>query len=164
MRKSIIIRKKCAAEGKVTEHYFYPETDKCICASCTREYRLNRYHGDPKVKANDLKYNKKWKAKNPEKVSQYEFEKNLKKSKIRVNFENAKKDFIVMNLAKLQTLHNIYGLTMSAQSLMTYIGDINDTTVSKIMMNIVKMCRVKALKKNDKATVKGMDLLALKVL
>lgn len=164
MRKSIIVRKKCAVEGKVTEHYHYPETDKCICASCTREYRLNRYHNDPKVKANDLKYNKKWKARNPDRVSQYEFEKNLKKKKIKVNFENAKKDFIVMNLPKLQTLYNVYGLTMNAPTLMSHIGNINNTTVSKIMMSVVKMCRAKALKKYGKATIKDMDLLALKVL
>ena len=164
MRKSILVKKKCDVEGKVTEHYHYPETDKNICATCRRAYRLNRYHNDAQVKSNDLKYNKSWKHKHPEKVLQYEFEKDLKKQKIKFNYDNAKKDFIVMNLAKLQMLYNIYGLTMSSNSLMKNIGDINDTTVSKILMNVTKMCRIKALKTYRSIDIKKMDLQALKVL
>lgn len=164
MRKSIIIRKKCSIEGKVTEHYHYPESDKTFCAACRRTYRLNRYHNDAQVKSSDLKYNKTWKHKHPEKVLQYEFEKDLKRKKIKFNYDNAKKDFIVMNLTKLQALYNIYELPMSSHSLMRYIGDINDTTVSKILMNVVKMCRIKSLKKCNLTDIKYKDIQALKIL
>lgn len=164
MRKSIIVKKKCQVENKVTEHYHYPETDSTICASCRRQYRLNRYHNNENARKNDLRYNKSWKKKHPERVSEYASERKLKLQKIKFNFENAKKDFIVMNLTKLQSLYSTYGLTMHPHELMTAIGNINNTTVSKILMNVVKSCRLQALKKYSKSEVKRMDIQALDLL
>ena len=164
MRKSIIIKKKCAIEGKITEHYHYPETDKTTCAACIRAYRLNRYHSNINVKKADIAYNKNWKIEHPDRVLHYKFETKLKKKKIKVNFDNAKKDFIVMNLPKLQLIHNIYGLEMFAPTLINSITNINNTTVSKIMMGIIKVCRNQAIKKYGTIQINKMDLEALQVL
>lgn len=157
MRKSIITKQKCQKEDRVTEHYYYPEEDKAICAECRRSYRLNRFHNDPVARKNDLKYNTKWKKKNPNKVKKYAAERKLKEEKIRFNFDNAKKDFIVNNISRIERIYDAYDVRMDTQHLMKAIKNINHTTISRIMLDIAKECRRKALSMYHHKTVKQMD-------
>jgi len=164
MRKSVIVKRKCQKEGKMTEHYHYPESDKTICAECRRTYRLERYYFNDVARKNDNKYNKKWKERNAKKVELYAEERKLKIQKIRFNFDNAKKDFIVNNITRIQLLHDSYGIPMRTEELMKAIKNINNTTISKIMRDIASHCRKTASKMFHQQTVKNMDKQAIKFL
>lgn len=164
MRKSIITKQKCKKENRVTEHYYYPEEDKTFCAECRRSYRLNRFHNDLVARNNDLKYNSKWRKKNPKKVKKYAAERKLKQEKIRFNFDNAKKDFIVNNISRIQNIHDTYDVRMDTQELMSSIKNINHTTISRIMLDIAKECRRRALIMYHPKTVKQMDKHVINVL
>lgn len=161
MKRSILINKKCQVEGKITEHYYYPITEKIECAECIRINRRNRYK-NPISKKQDISYNKIWRKNNKPKVKNYESERKLKKHKLIYNFEQAKKDFIIQILTAIQLLYNNYNINMSFEEIKKDIGNINNTTISKIYDNISKNCRKKASKNYDKLTLRNMDLKLVK--
>ena len=157
MKRSILVNKKCQKEGKITEHYYYPITEKIECAECIRTERKIRYK-NPINKQQDLSYNKKWRKSHKPIVRNYELERKLKKTKLVYNFDQAKKDFIIQNLEALQLLHNNYNITMSFEKIKNDIGNINNTTISKIYDRVAKNCRRIALKHHTKIDVRNMDL------